>query len=196
MLERLAGRPFEDLAAAELFQPLGLVTAGFGPPVGEVPQGHTAFGLPLPPDSDLYPPVGACPAGLFRMSLPEWARYAIVHMGLWPAGLSGAGAAGAAASPLGAGSRADLRPGLERRGGQLGHRAVAQRHRRLLVGADPPRAGAGLWRPDGREHARPQCRACGRGAGSHAHAALPAILVRRGPGPLSGAVCIEVPVSD
>ena len=84
MLERLARRPFEDLAATELFQPLGMVTAGFGPPVGEVPQGHTEFGLPLPPDSDLYPPVGACPAGLFRMSLPEWARYANVHLGLWP----------------------------------------------------------------------------------------------------------------
>ena len=85
MLERLAGLPFEALALGELFQPLGLATAGFGPPVGEAPQGHTAFWLPLPPESELYPPVGASPAGLFHLSLPDWARYALVHMGLGPA---------------------------------------------------------------------------------------------------------------
>ncbi len=84
MLERLAGMPFEALAASELFAPLGLKTAGFGPPLGEAPQGHTAFGLPLPPESELYPPVGASPAGLFHLSLPEWARYALVHMNLGP----------------------------------------------------------------------------------------------------------------
>ena len=84
MLERLTGLPFETLAATELFQPLGLLGAGFGPPQGDAPQGHTAFWLPLPADSDLYPPAGASPAGLFRMSLPEWASYATVHLGLRP----------------------------------------------------------------------------------------------------------------
>lgn len=84
MLERRAGLPFEALAATELFQPLGLLTAGFGPPEGEAPQGHSAFWLPLAADSDLYPPAGASPAGLYRMSLPDWALYATVHMGLRP----------------------------------------------------------------------------------------------------------------
>jgi CubicO group peptidase (beta-lactamase class C family) len=84
MLERLAGVPFEALAASELFQPLGLATAGFGAPAGEAPQGHTAFWLPLPAVSDLYPPTGAAPAGLFHLALPEWATYAAVHMGLRP----------------------------------------------------------------------------------------------------------------
>ena len=84
MLERLAGQPFEALAATELFAPLGLASAGFGPPAGEAPQGHTAFWLPLPADSELYPTLGAAPAGLFRLTLPEWARYATLHMGLVP----------------------------------------------------------------------------------------------------------------
>jgi CubicO group peptidase (beta-lactamase class C family) len=85
MLERAAGMPFEALASAELFQPLGLLSAGFGAPAEPAPQGHTAFWLPLPSNSDLYPPLGAAPAGLFHLSLPDWTRYAILHMGLGPA---------------------------------------------------------------------------------------------------------------
>lgn len=85
MLERVAGLSFEALVTAELFQPLGLSTGGFGAPPGDAPQGHTAFWLPLPEGSDLYPPLGAAPAGLMRMSLPDWARYALVHLGLGPA---------------------------------------------------------------------------------------------------------------
>jgi CubicO group peptidase (beta-lactamase class C family) len=85
MLERVAGVPFEALAAAELFQPLGLGSAGFGAPTGDAPQGHTAFWLPLPSNSGLYPPQGAAPASLFHLSLPEWALYAALHLGLGPA---------------------------------------------------------------------------------------------------------------
>ena len=74
-----------SLVTSELFQGLGLATAGFGAPVGgEALQGHTAFGLPLPAGADLYPPAGANPAGLFHLSLPEWARYASLHLGLGP----------------------------------------------------------------------------------------------------------------
>ena len=84
LLERRAGLPFEALAATELFQPLGLASAGFGAPDGDAPQGHTAFWLPLPSGSDLYPPQGAAPAGLFHLNLPDWARYASLHLGLVP----------------------------------------------------------------------------------------------------------------
>ena len=84
LLERRAGVPFEALAAAELFQPLGLATAGFGAPADDAPKGHTAFWLPLPADSELYPTAGAAPAGLYHLALPEWARYATLHMGLVP----------------------------------------------------------------------------------------------------------------
>jgi D-alanyl-D-alanine carboxypeptidase len=87
MLDRLAGTPFETLAAAELFQPLGLASAGFlAPAAPEAPRGHTAFGLPLPPDSPLYPPAAASPAGLCHVALPDWAVYAAVHLGPGPEG--------------------------------------------------------------------------------------------------------------
>ena len=84
-LDRVAGIAFERLAARELFGPLGLGTAGFSAPTGaDAPSGHTALGIPLPPDSLLYPPSGANPAGLYHLSLPDWAKYARLHMGLGP----------------------------------------------------------------------------------------------------------------
>jgi D-alanyl-D-alanine carboxypeptidase len=87
MLDRLTGTPFETLAAGELFQPLGLASAGFlAPTAPDTPRGHTAFGLPLPPDSPLHPPAAASPAGLYRVALPDWATYAAVHLGLGPGG--------------------------------------------------------------------------------------------------------------
>jgi CubicO group peptidase (beta-lactamase class C family) len=87
MLDRLTGVAFESLAAAELFQPLGLASAGFlAPAAPEAPRGHTFFGLPLPPDSPLYPPAAASPAGLHHVALPDWALYAAVHLGLGPEG--------------------------------------------------------------------------------------------------------------
>jgi D-alanyl-D-alanine carboxypeptidase len=83
MLDRLTGTAFESLAAVELFQPLGLASAGFlAPAAPEAPRGHTFFGLPLPPDSPLYPPAAASPAGLQHVALPDWAVYAAVHLGL------------------------------------------------------------------------------------------------------------------
>jgi D-alanyl-D-alanine carboxypeptidase len=87
MLDRLTGVAFESLAAAELFQPLGLASAGFlAPTAPDAPRGHTFFGLPLPPDSPLYPPAAASPAGLHHVALPDWAGYAAVHLGLGPEG--------------------------------------------------------------------------------------------------------------
>ncbi|HEX6011949.1 MAG TPA: serine hydrolase domain-containing protein [Geminicoccaceae bacterium] len=59
MLDRLTGTAFESLAAVELFQPLGLASAGFlAPAAPEAPCGH----------------------------LPDWAGYAAVHLGLGPEG--------------------------------------------------------------------------------------------------------------
>jgi hypothetical protein len=39
----------------------------------------------LQQDSPLYPPLSALPAGVFRLSLPDWSRYALLHLGLGPA---------------------------------------------------------------------------------------------------------------
>jgi len=87
VLDRVSGIPFERLAARELFRPLGLGSAGFFAPTrSQAPRGHTAIGLPLPPNSPLYAPRAASPAGLFHLSLPDWAKYARLHLGLGPAG--------------------------------------------------------------------------------------------------------------
>jgi CubicO group peptidase (beta-lactamase class C family) len=87
VLERLVGVAFERLAARELFQPLSLGSAGFFAPTGpSAPRGHTFMGVPLSPGSLLYPPRAGSPAGLFHLSLPDWARYARVHLGLGPQG--------------------------------------------------------------------------------------------------------------
>jgi CubicO group peptidase (beta-lactamase class C family) len=87
VLDRVAGIPFERLAARELFRPLGLGSAGFFAPTGsQAPRGHTFNGIPLPPSSPLYVPRAASPAGLFHLSLPNWAKYARLHLGLGPRG--------------------------------------------------------------------------------------------------------------
>jgi CubicO group peptidase (beta-lactamase class C family) len=87
VVDRVADISFERLAARELLQPLGLSSAGFFAPSGsQAPRGHTAIGVPLPPGSPLYAPWAASPAGLFHLSLPDWAKYARLHLGLGPAG--------------------------------------------------------------------------------------------------------------
>ena len=76
-----------------------------------------------------------------------------------------AGAAGPAAPALGAGSRRVLRLGLARRCRQLGHRAPAQRQRRLLVGTVRPDPCPGLRHFDGEQHLQPERRAFRRSRG-------------------------------
>jgi CubicO group peptidase (beta-lactamase class C family) len=86
-LERVSGIAFEALAARELFRPLGMASAGFFAPAGAAAsRGHDPFGSPLPPGSPLYPPKAGSPAGLYHVSLPDWARFARLHLGLGPAG--------------------------------------------------------------------------------------------------------------
>ncbi len=75
MLERVAGVPFEQLAATQLFQPLGLATAGSAHPSARCRRATPPSGCRCrrtPTSTHL----GAAPAGLFHLSLPEWARFA------------------------------------------------------------------------------------------------------------------------
>jgi len=90
-LEKITGRTWEDLMQERLFQPLGITTAGFGPPgtPGRVdqPWGHGARRLlyvPLPGATDVPfdPgsgnadfPRAAAPAGLVHMSVLDWAKF-------------------------------------------------------------------------------------------------------------------------
>lgn len=94
MLECASGRSWEDLIRVELFEPLGLATAGHGPPGSDSddpqPRGHmrTPEGLrPLPPlDGTDNPPVTG-PAGRVHMSIEDLAAFLRAHL----AGLRGRG---------------------------------------------------------------------------------------------------------
>nr|MDT0662918.1 serine hydrolase domain-containing protein [Micromonospora sp. DSM 115978] len=89
-LERRTGQPFEEVLAAEVLRPLGITTAGFGPPAADQPWGHRARisvrGIGVgrgpaigpadrsprhPPDN---PPV-LSPAGRLHLSLSDWAAF-------------------------------------------------------------------------------------------------------------------------
>jgi CubicO group peptidase (beta-lactamase class C family) len=86
-LERLTDEDFERLMKQEVFDPLGLGSAGFGAPgtPGAVtqPRGHR----PGPPLVAVEPGPGAdnplvlSPAGRVHMSLADWARYLEAHLG-------------------------------------------------------------------------------------------------------------------
>lgn len=87
MLERVTDKAFEDLMRDRLFIPLGLKSAGFGPPAtpgkADQPWGHHGYEAPFKPvapgpDSD-YAPTFA-PAATVHMSITDFARYANWHV--------------------------------------------------------------------------------------------------------------------
>jgi len=84
MAEIVTGQSWEDLMQTRVFSPLGITTAGFGPPgtPGKIdqPLGHTAGGLPMPPGplADNPPAIG--PAGTIHMSISDWSRFIALHL--------------------------------------------------------------------------------------------------------------------
>lgn len=95
MLEQVYGRSWEDLIKAEVFEPLGLNSAGFGAPghPGKLdqPLGHRpgSGGVLLPvdvvPRKESDNPVALGPAGRVHMNLPDLVRYLNAHMQQPPA---------------------------------------------------------------------------------------------------------------
>ena len=86
MLEAAGGAAWEDLMRGRLFGPLGLESAGFGPPPGEAdPLGHMprhdgGVGGPVAahlPFADNPPLLG--PAGTVHLTAGDLARYAAAH---------------------------------------------------------------------------------------------------------------------
>jgi len=82
-VERLLGQSWESAAAAWLFKPLGMTSAGFGAPPGDQPWGHIGglMGLrvgepvdPTRPEADN--PAFMGPAGTVHMTLLDHARFA------------------------------------------------------------------------------------------------------------------------
>lgn len=88
MLEQVMGESWESLIAAEVFEPLNMASAGFGPPgsVDEIdqPRGHRGGmfdglnAVPPGPRADNPPVLG--PAGTVHISLTDLGRYLDAHM--------------------------------------------------------------------------------------------------------------------
>jgi len=82
MATRATGKPWEQLMREEIFEPLELTSAGFGPPgttgKEDQPWGHvTRFTIQVPLQHDNPPALG--PAGTVHMSLGDWAKFCLSH---------------------------------------------------------------------------------------------------------------------
>ncbi|MFN3816313.1 serine hydrolase domain-containing protein [Brevundimonas sp.] len=82
-IERLTGTTWEEAMQDRLFQPLGITSGGFGPPVGDQPRGHMNLGAPVPvaPDqagADNPPFLG--PAGTAHMTLADYSRFLVLFL--------------------------------------------------------------------------------------------------------------------
>ncbi|MGH9214060.1 MAG: serine hydrolase domain-containing protein [Acidimicrobiales bacterium] len=86
-IEQLTGQSWEASVSAHVLSPLGITTAGFGPPTGDQPWGHSATrggrgpSRPVAPSTPRgrnaaadNPPVMS-PAGRLHLSLPDWAKF-------------------------------------------------------------------------------------------------------------------------
>ncbi len=85
MLESAGGKSWEDLIRTKIFEPLGMKSGGFGAPASErdtpdQPWGHDAEGKPVAPGPGSDNPLAIAPAGAIQCSLPDLARFALLHM--------------------------------------------------------------------------------------------------------------------
>lgn len=96
MLEAKTGKSWEELMRSELFEPLGMTSAGFGPPgsadVIDQPRGHSPKPRKPGPGADNPRAIG--PAGTVHASLADWGKFAQAHLrgaseksGILPAGV-------------------------------------------------------------------------------------------------------------
>jgi CubicO group peptidase (beta-lactamase class C family) len=82
--EHVTGKSWEDLMHEKIFRPLGMTTAGFGPPgtrgKNDQPRGHAADGKPVEPGPAADNPVAIGPAGIVHCSLSDWAKFAAANL--------------------------------------------------------------------------------------------------------------------
>ena len=76
--ERLTGVNYEDLMRREVFAPLGMTSAGFGPTHEGQPAGHHD-GRPATGPQDANPMMLA-PAGNIHLSMRDWAKFCLDQM--------------------------------------------------------------------------------------------------------------------
>jgi CubicO group peptidase (beta-lactamase class C family) len=72
--ERAAGMPFEKLMRREVFQPLGMTSAGYGQPGAGEPRGHVGGKPAAMNDGN---PLMFAPAGNIHLSLRDWAKFCL-----------------------------------------------------------------------------------------------------------------------
>lgn len=81
-IERITGEPWEDTMRREVFEPLGMASAGFGAPLGDNAWGHRHTTLqprdPTAPIADN--PAALGPAGTVHASLEDYARFLRVFL--------------------------------------------------------------------------------------------------------------------
>lgn len=87
-LERLTDTTWEQLITTRLFEPLGMDSCGFGPPMGDAPWGHYESNGMLVPAEGADNPAFFGPAGTVHCALADWAAFARAHL----LGAHGAGA--------------------------------------------------------------------------------------------------------
>ncbi len=84
MAERAAKCDFEELMRRELFVPLGMTSAGFGPPGDgkslNQPLGHSAKGIAIPWGPGADNPAAIAPAGRVHCSIGDWAKFIALHV--------------------------------------------------------------------------------------------------------------------
>lgn len=78
MLEEAGDAAWEDLMRKEVFEPLGMTTAGFGPPPRI--RGHVKSTDGWTPQERDNPAIVG-PAGTVHLSLRDWSRFAAAHLG-------------------------------------------------------------------------------------------------------------------
>ncbi|MGL4550502.1 MAG: serine hydrolase domain-containing protein, partial [Gemmataceae bacterium] len=86
MLERVTGVSYESLMRRHVFDPLGMKSAGFGPPGrgrrgADQPRGHDEGGRPVGVGPEADAPAVLNPAGLIHLNLSDWSRFLSAHLG-------------------------------------------------------------------------------------------------------------------
>lgn len=81
-LERMQNVPWEELLRKEVFEPLGMTSAGFGAPASkdqiDQPWGHKPDPVPPYPYGDNPPAIG--PGGTVHASIRDWAKFVRLHL--------------------------------------------------------------------------------------------------------------------
>ena len=87
MLEQAAGKPWEDLIQEKVFQPLGMLDTGMGPPgspdAPDQPWGHFSLGSgwePVEPGPNADLPPALNPSNGVHTTLIDYSRYLLDHL--------------------------------------------------------------------------------------------------------------------